>query len=196
MCKSKKPCTKCQSKANRMAAVGKVKRRKAGAKKRTTRRRSRVSGLGGTFDIQELALIAAGALVSKMLVNPLGKAIFKEKAESKRPKYFPLMLKGGLAYGLTLLKMKEADQMAKGAALAMLLEGAEMFAPTIFKPAIKGDIGGDDDMVNGVELSLDDINGYGDDYMSGYEDDSLAGYGDDSLAGYGDESLAGYGDSI
>jgi hypothetical protein len=188
MCKEKKACTKCQNKSKSMGAVGKVKRRKAsGTKKRTMRRRSRVSGLGGTFDIEELALIAAGALGAKMLVNPLGKAIFRGKAESERPKYFPLIAKGALAYGLTMLKMKQADQMAKGAALSALLEGAEMLAPTIFAPKLKADVNGyDDDIVNGVELNLDDINGYGDDDINGYgEDNAVAGYGDDGAVAGG-----------
>ena len=184
-------CKRCKN-SSKMAAVGKVKKRKSAAtKRRTTRRRSRVSGMGDVFNIEELALVAAGALAAKMLVNPLGKVIFKGKEESERPKYFPLIMKVALAFGLTKLDMKEADDMAKGAALAAVLEGAEMFAPTIFKPQIKGSVDGYDDdyLADNVELNLSDINGYGDDDMA------LAGYGDDdmALAGYGDDGAVAGG---
>ena len=167
-------------------AVGKTKKR--GAKKRVTRRRrSRVSGVGDVFNIEELALIGAGALGSKLVVNPVLKAIFPK---NDAPKYSPIIVKAALAFGLTQLKMKEADSMAKGAALAAILELAEVYAPSVFAPKLKGAVveGYGDELGDNVELSLDDINGYG--------DDSLAGYGDDSMAGYGEESLAGYGSAI
>ena len=181
-------CKRCKN-SSKMAGIGKAKKRKSATKRRTTTRRrgrSRVSGVSNVFNIEELALIAAGALGSKMLVNPLGKAIFKGKAESERPKYFPLILKAGLSFGLSKLNMREADSLAKGAALAALLEAAEIFAPTIFAPKIKADVNGYDDdyLADNVELNLDDINGYGDDDVSGYGEESLAGYGyESSVAG-------------
>jgi hypothetical protein len=182
MCKSKKPCTKCQNKANRMGAVGRTKK-KGGKKRITRRRRSRVSGVGDVFNIEELALIGAGALASKMLVNPLSNAIF---TKSNPPKYFPIVAKAALSLGLSQLKMKETDSMAKGAALAAVIELAETYLPSVFKKnPIKADpnmAGYGDELGDNVELNLDDVSGYG---------DTLAGYGDDSLAGYGDDSLAG-----
>jgi hypothetical protein len=185
MCKENKACTKCQNKSNRMA--GKAKKRKATPKTRVTRRRrSRVSGLGSDFNIEELALIAAGALGAKMLINPLGKAIFPK---NDPPKYYPLLAKAALALGLTKVGMPQAKSLAKGVALSALLEAAETFMPKIFAPKLKAAVEGYDELAGGVELSLEDINGYG--------DESLAGYGDEeSMAGYGEESLAGYGSAI
>jgi hypothetical protein len=171
-----------------MAAVGRTKK-KSGKKRITRRRRSRVSGVGDVFNIEELALIGAGALGSKLLVNPVLKAIFPK---NDAPKYSPIIVKGLLSFGLSQLKMKETDSMAKGAALAAVLELAEVYAPNVFAPKLKGDKveGYGDELGDNVELNLDDVSGYGD-TLAGYGDDSLAGYGDDSLAGYGDDSLAG-----
>lgn len=100
-------CTKCK-KRNKKGRVGAV----------------------SDWDINELAVMGAGGLISKALVNPLSKAIWK----NSKPKYTPLIIKAGLAFAMSMIEDKTAQTAAKGAAVATLLEAGDILLPKVFDP--------------------------------------------------------------
>ena len=158
-------CTKCKNKNKQhRASVGAVAKPFDG------------------MDFTELAEIAAGGLGVKALVNPLSKVLFDNGQYPKLVKWFPLILKGVGAAGLSMIDHPTAKNMSKGALIATLMEAGDLFAPKVFKPQqLKngivpgiGDVyGWDDDVIAAVTIDLSDINGLDDedfDYMNGVED--------------------------
>ena len=123
---------------------------------------------GNIFDgwnFEELAIMGAGGLAAKAVVNPLSKAVLSDGKYPKLARWFPLVVKGGLAVGLNMINDPMAKLAAKGAVVAMLMEAGDTFAPAVFKPqAIRGIYGWDDDVISAVEIDLSDINGYDDEY--------------------------------
>ena len=121
---------------------------------------------GNIFDgwnFEELAIMGAGGLAAKALVNPLSKAMLSGGKYPKLERWFPLVVKGGLAVGLNLINDPMAKTAAKGAVVAMLMEAGETLAPAVFSK-IKGIYGWDDDVIAAVEIDLSDIN------INGYDD--------------------------
>jgi hypothetical protein len=79
-------------------------------------------------ELLEAAYITAGAVGSKILVNPLMKALFKSET-----KYSPAICKGITAVGLWLLDEDWSKAAAKGAAGVAVVEWLDAYNPDIFK---------------------------------------------------------------
>ena len=126
---------------------------------------------GNIFDginFEELAVMGGGGLAAKALVNPLSKAVLGDGKYPKLAKWFPLIVKTGLALGLNMIPDPMAKTAAKGAAVATLMELGDTFAPAVFKPqAINGVWS--DDVIAAVEIDLADIN------IHGYDEDAEVG---------------------
>ena len=127
-------------------------------------KRARVGAAKGgsylDFDFEDIAVMAAGGLAVKALVNPLAKIVFgkSDKEGKARPKYSPILLKAGLTIGLNMINDPMAKTAAKGAAVAMLMEAADILMPKVFNPTRNEIKGYDDDEVGAIELNLDDVN--------------------------------------
>jgi hypothetical protein len=79
-------------------------------------------------EVIEAAYIVGGAVASKILVNPLMKALFKSQT-----KYSPAICKGITAIGLWLLDEEWSKGAAKGAAGVGVVEFLDAYNPDIFK---------------------------------------------------------------
>ena len=148
-------------------------------KKGKRKSRSRVSGADFNqafeFDVMEIAEIAAGAVGVKLVVNPIVKAIWKNKTV---PKWASLGVKSVIALGLNSMGNRTAKNAAKGVVITILSEAAEMLAPTVFKPELKGNTVSDGSLgyigeAQMIDLSAD-VHGTGD-----YED-----YAETAVAGW------------
>ncbi|MEN9611214.1 MAG: hypothetical protein RLZZ628_2028 [Bacteroidota bacterium] len=120
-------------------------------------------------ELVEGAWIAAGAVGSKMLVNPLVKAIFG----AKETKNSPGIVKLGIAAALWYADTDESRAMAKGAGAVGILDLLDKNYPTIFQGFLpKGNAAPADNpglpapaatngIRGGVILDLDHVQGHG-----------------------------------
>jgi hypothetical protein len=132
-------------------------------------------------ELEEAAWIAAGAVGSKIVVNPIAKAIFGEGKSDYAPGMTKLLISAVLWYADT----KETRAMAKGAAAVGVLDILDKKYPKIFQqfmpskgnaapagnpslPAATSGING------GVILDLDNVQGVGRSYGA---DDRPSGRG-------------------
>jgi hypothetical protein len=126
-------------------------------------------------ELEEAAWIAAGAVGSKMVVNPLVKAIFGNNHTINSPGIAKLLIAGALWYADT----KESRAMAKGAGAIGLIDLLDKNYPKIFQaflpkgnaapsnpslPASASAPAAASGIYGGVVLDLDNIEGIG--YMS------------------------------
>jgi len=138
-------------------------------------------------EMEEWGIMAAGAFVAKLLVNPLAKAIYKkddpDPAKRKAvPTQFPMWVKAAASVGLWMYDEDWSKTAAKGVATVAAIEALEYWQPDIFKNAFvaKGNVApanpnlpageaapaANHGIHGSVILDLDNIEGLGIGYMS------------------------------
>ena len=90
-------CTKCKNKNKHRASVGAAQAKPF-----------------ADWDFTEIAEIAAGGLAAKAFVNPLSKVVFADGKYPKLVKWFPLIVKGGLSAGLSMIDHPTAKGVEDG----------------------------------------------------------------------------------
>jgi hypothetical protein len=95
---------------------------------------SKCAGVGSTggspIDIETLLIIGGGAVAAMAMVNPLGKAIWKDKIV---PNWFSLLTKTGIGFGLVNYgKHPVLQLMGIGAIAVACVEGVKFWKPDVF----------------------------------------------------------------
>lgn len=136
---------------------------------------NKISGMKnmGGFKTETLLYVGAGAIASKAITNPLLKALKLEAdpTETGIKKYAPIGVKLALGYFGLQQKNPMIRQMALGAIAAGLLEGAEVFAPSVFAPKLAAGIV--PMRVNGINAPVQVLNlDATTERVAGYEEDA------------------------